>query len=161
MAHSAAGLLLPPLAQRLNAVRQVWLAAVVADYANGRSFAEELSTDPEFVVSGEWLGANVADDPVAAAYFLFHDCDLATLRGALPTVAVSDLSPLYAERPAYNPTTLPSTYLLPTQDRTVRPSWMRLVAQRRLSVDPVEIDAGHNCYAAYPREVAAIIDGQR
>jgi hypothetical protein len=36
-AHSAAGLLLPALARRLDARHQVWLAAVVADYVGSRS----------------------------------------------------------------------------------------------------------------------------
>lgn len=45
VAHSAAGLLLPTLARRLDARRQVWPAAV-ADYRGQRSLFEELRHDP-------------------------------------------------------------------------------------------------------------------
>ena len=53
VAHSASGLLLPALARRIRASQQVWLAAVVADYAGGRSFLQEFQRDPLAVVNPE------------------------------------------------------------------------------------------------------------
>jgi pimeloyl-ACP methyl ester carboxylesterase len=52
-AHSAAGLLLPALAERLDAVHQVWMAAVVVDYAGGRSLLDEIRGDPTAVFHPE------------------------------------------------------------------------------------------------------------
>src|SRR5262245_58727582 len=124
LAHSAAGLVLPALAERVDAARQVWLAAVVGDHRGGRSFRAELQADPGAVVNPEWVGADPATDPVLAAYFLFHDADLATLRAALPTVVRRDLTALYAEVPPVDPAARPSTYLLPRDDRTLLPAWM-------------------------------------
>lgn len=83
-AHSAAGLLLPALAQRLDATHQVWMAAAVADYAGQRSLISEIKADPTGVFNAEWVGINPTDDPVLATYFLFHDGDLSTLRKACP-----------------------------------------------------------------------------
>lgn len=69
VAHSAAGLLLPTLARRLDARHQVWLAAAVADYRGQRSLFEELRHDPRSVFQAEWLGIDPTTDPVLATYF--------------------------------------------------------------------------------------------
>jgi pimeloyl-ACP methyl ester carboxylesterase len=156
-AHSAGGLLLPALAARLDAAHQVWLAAVVPDFAGGRSFLTELRADPGAVVDPEWIGVDPTRDPAAAAHFLFHDADPATLREALTTVALCDLSSVYAEAPPLDPAARPSTYALPTGDRTLRPSWMAAAARERLGVEPVELPGGHNNHVAHAEEVAATI----
>ncbi|QVQ54312.1 alpha/beta hydrolase [Spiractinospora alimapuensis] len=157
-AHSASGLLLPAIARRVGARHQVWLAATVADFHGQRSLLAELQQDPHDMFSPEWLGENPADDPVVAAYFLFHDADLATLRQALTTVALCDLSEIYAETPAEDPARLPSTYVLPTEDRALRPDWMTRAAHDRLGVEPVPVTGGHNFYTAAPDTTAAVIN---
>jgi pimeloyl-ACP methyl ester carboxylesterase len=157
VAHSAAGLLLPALARRLDAGHQVWLAAAVADYTGKRSLLAEIQEDPHAVVNPEWLGVDPTQDPVLATYFLFHDADLATLREALSTVAICDLSAIYAETPVEDPARLPSTYVLPTGDRTLSVDWMARVARERLHVEPTEISGAHNFYAAQPDDVADLI----
>jgi len=156
-AHSAGGLLLPALAARLDSDHQVWMAAVVPDFAGGRGFRAELRADPAAVVDPEWIGVDPAADHAAAARFLFHDADPATLREALATVAVCDLATVYAEDPPLDPAARPSTYLLPTGDRTLRPSWMAAAARERLGVEPVELPGGHNNHVAHAEEVAAAI----
>lgn len=154
VAHSAAGLLLPALARRLDALHQVWMAAAVADYAGGRSFLSEFQQDPHSVVSPEWVDVDPTTDPVLATYFLFHDADLSTLRAGLATLASCDLSAVYAEMPSVDPTRVPSTYLLPTGDRTLRPEWMARVARERLHVEPTPIRGGHSPFVASPNLVA-------
>lgn len=158
LAHSAAGLLLPALARRLDARHQIWLAAAVADYAGRRSLLEEVQVDPTAVFHAEWVGVDPSADPVLATYFLFHDADLATLQAALRTVAICDLSAVYGETPTENPSRLPSTYLLPAEDRTFTRDAMELMARERLGVEPVVVPGGHNCYVAHAREVAEAID---
>jgi hypothetical protein len=157
-AHSAAGLLLPTLARDLAASHQVWLAAAVADYRGGRSLMAEIQADPTAVFNPEWLGIDPTSDPVLATYFLFHDADLATLQAALPTVARCDLRAVYDETPRDEPARLPSTYVLPTEDRATRPDWMQTIARERLEVEPDRVPGGHNCYVAHGRQVARLID---
>ncbi len=94
---------------------------------------------------------------MVASYFLFHDADLATLRAALDTVALCDLSALYAEVPDEDPARLPSTYLLPADDRTLTRAAMERMARDRLGVEPVVVAGGHNCYVAHPDTVAKVI----
>jgi hypothetical protein len=157
-AHSGAGLLLPALAQRVRAARQVWLAALVPDYDGERSFADEIATDPSQVVHDEWVGVDPSTDPVLATYFLFHDAPLPVLRNALESVKTFDLGVIYREVSIHDPRAIASTYLVPTADRTVRPDWMLRVARSRLGIEPVTLNAGHNCYAAFPARVADVIE---
>ncbi len=157
VAHSAAGLLLPALARRLDARHQVWLAAAVADYAGCRSVIDELRGDPASVFRSEWIGVDPTSDPVLATYFLFHDADLVALRAALSTVAKCDLSALYAEQPVEDPARLASTYVLPADDRTFTRAAMERMARERLGVEPVVVPGGHNCYFAHAATVAEVI----
>ncbi|MGO1517465.1 esterase/lipase family protein [Arthrobacter rhombi] len=158
-AHSAAGLLMPALARELDANHQVWLAAAVADYVGRRSLLAEIKQSPLDVFNTEWVGIDPTSDPVLAAYFLFHDANLATLKEALLTIAPCDLSAVYAETPPEDPARISSTYVLPTGDRTLSTTWMRRVARQRLRCEPIEIAAAaHNFYAARSEDVAAIID---
>ncbi|WP_020500134.1 alpha/beta fold hydrolase [Sciscionella marina] len=158
VAHSASGLLLPSISAALGARHQVWLAAMVADYVGRQSLLEELRSDHSAVFNSEWIGADPTSDPVLATYFLFHDCDLAGLRAALATVRGCDLRGAYTEVAPHDPRAVPSTYLLPTADRTLRPEYMRHMARRRLGVEPVELPGGHNLYCANPYTVAQAID---
>ncbi|MGH3446513.1 MAG: alpha/beta fold hydrolase [Nocardioidaceae bacterium] len=66
VAHSAAGLLLPALARRLDARHQVWLAAAVPDYRGHRSLLEEIQAEPTAVFQPEWIGLDPTTDPVLA-----------------------------------------------------------------------------------------------
>ena len=158
LAHSAAGLLLPALAERLDAAHQVWLAAFVADHAGGRSLLDEVRDDPSALFHDGWVGADPTTDPVLATCFLFHDADLPTLRWALSTVAPCDLSGVYAERPRLDPGARPSTYLLPVDDRTLTAAAMGRMARERLRVEPAEVPGGHNCFVAHPAAVADAVD---
>ncbi|MBV9011558.1 MAG: alpha/beta hydrolase [Pseudonocardiales bacterium] len=160
LAHSAAGLLLPAVARRLDAVHQIWLAAAVADYPNRRSLLTELQADPQAMVNPEWLGVDPTTDPVLATYFLFHDAGLAALRHGLATLHATDLSGVYAEVPATDPARISSSYLLPRGDRALRATWMARVARERLGVEPIEVDGGHNLYVARPELVAEAIATQ-
>jgi pimeloyl-ACP methyl ester carboxylesterase len=162
VAHSGAGLLLPAVADRLGAGHLVWLAAAVPDFDGGSSFAEQIERSGSELAGEEWrrFGRESTEDPVVAAYFGFHDCDLETLRWALTTVQLFYPAAVYAERPPARPEG-PSTYVLPRQDRTLRPEWMSKVARDRLGVEPVEIDGGHFPHVSRPDVLADILEGCR
>lgn len=171
VAHSASGLLLPAVAAALGATCRVYLAAVAPDRAGGRSLLDELTADPADIVDPAWIGADPTADAVLACHFLFHDViargDLALLRRALGTVAPTRLDALYALVPGRVPGrgfeldaagwSIPAGYVLPRDDRTLRPTWMTRVARERLGVEPVVVDGGHNAYVATPGPVADAI----
>ncbi|MGO9081969.1 MAG: alpha/beta fold hydrolase [Streptosporangiaceae bacterium] len=158
VAHSGAGILLPALAAELDASHLVWLAAYVPS-PDGRSYHEEVQESAGQMFSPEWRASaqSVMADPVVAAYFLFHDCDLASLRWGLSTLRAFNPSGAYREPAAARPP-VPSTFVLPRLDRTLQPDWMRAAARQRLGVDPVEIDAGHCPHVSQPAVVAAILE---
>lgn len=155
VAHSGSGVLLPATATALGARRQVWLAAFVPD--GRRSFREEVPPEPAAVFNPEWLGVDPTVDPVAATYFLFHDCDLPTLRWALTTLRLFTPTRLY-QQPVALAGHIPSAYLLAARDRTLRPDWCRREASRRLGAEVVEIDAGHCPHVSRPERTADILD---
>lgn len=53
---------------------------------------------------------------------------------------------------------VPSTYILPVDNRTLRPAWMRRAARDRLGVEPVEIEGGHCPHVSFPQVVADVLE---
>jgi pimeloyl-ACP methyl ester carboxylesterase len=157
VAHSGGGLVLTELGSRLRARHLVWLAAVVPDFAGGRSLLDQINADMAGMFGTEWPQWE-GEDPTEAAYFLFHGCDLATLRWALGTLRT--WRPVAAcGEPAGRAPDVPSTYVLPRDDRTLTPTWMRAAARERLGAAPVEIDGDHCPHVAYSELVATILTG--
>ena len=155
VAHSGGGLVLPAAARLLNARHLVWIGAVVQDFAGGRSFLSEIEERRDEMFGAEW-SEWTDDDPVVAAYFLFHSCDLATLRWAMTTLRPFRPSTAFAERPGTAPDA-PSTYILPRHDRTLRPAWMRAEVPKRLGVTPIEVDGDHCPHVAQAGFVADVL----
>jgi pimeloyl-ACP methyl ester carboxylesterase len=153
--HSAAGALATAIAAAVGARHVAWLAAVLPDV--GRSVMDEVQADAG-MFAAEWRtwSAGLTDAPAETAYFLFHDCDLDTLRWALSTVRLWSPRTVF-EQTATQPVTVPSTYVLPAEDRTLTPEWMRRAAKERLGVDPVDVPGGHCPHVSRPEEVAAIL----
>jgi pimeloyl-ACP methyl ester carboxylesterase len=154
LAHSGSGPLLPAAARILAARRQVWLAAWVPD--EHATFAEEVSDHAEAAFNPEWIGKDPTDDDDVAAAFVYHDCDQATLAWALSTRRAFLPSTVYHERIKLA-REIPSTYIVASKDRTIRPDWQRRMARERLGVEPIEIEAGHCPNVSQPDSLAAIL----
>jgi len=153
LAHSGAGPLLPATARALQASHQVWLAAWVPDPE--ASFVEDTGLHAEAAFNPDWIGKDPAEDAAAAA-FLYHDADDATLRWALSTRRLFLPRAVYGERLALAPE-IPSTYVVAADDRTIRPEWQRRMARERLGVDPVEMPTGHCPNVSQPDRLAEIL----
>lgn len=154
VAHSGSGQLLPAAVRRLDARRQVWLAAYVPD--GHHSLRDDVSPAPTEVFNPEWLGRDPTADPVLAAYFLYHDCDLETLQWALTTLRPFTPKRVPVERIALAPE-VSSTYIVATADRTLRPDWCRRAATRRLHAEIIDVEAGHCPHVSEPDELAAVL----
>lgn len=48
--------------------------------------------------------------------------------------------------------------MLPAEDRTLTPGWMRRAARERPGTDPVEVPGGHCPHVSRPEQVADILD---
>jgi Alpha/beta hydrolase family len=154
LAHSGAGPLLPAAARALVASRQVWLAAWVPDPE--ASFLEDTGRNLEEAFDPGWVGKDPTEDAAAAAAFLYHDCDDATLTWALSTRRLFLPRGVYGERIALAPE-VPSTYVVAARDRTIRPEWQRRMARERLGVDPVELPTGHCPNVSQPDRLAELL----
>jgi pimeloyl-ACP methyl ester carboxylesterase len=154
LAHSGSGPLLPASARALEACHQVWLAAWVPDPQT--SFAEESAAHAEDAFNPDWLGKDPVGDDTAAATFVYHDCDAATRDWALSTRRLFLPRAVYGERISLVEG-LPSTYIVATHDRTIRPEWQRRMARERLGVEPIEIGSGHCPNVSQPDRLAEIL----
>ncbi len=154
VAHSGSGLVLPAIARAVGAHRQIWLAAYVPD--GRRSLANEAAEAGEGLFAPEWMGEDPTADPVAAAYFLFHDCPLETVRWALATLRRFVSARLYRSVVAPE-TAIPSTYIAASLDRTVRPTWQRREPGWRVGAQVVEVEAGHCPHVSRPEVTATLI----
>ena len=154
VAHSGMGPLIPDVGRAVGASHGVWLAAGVP--SRDRSLREEIDLGPTEIFNAEWIGQDPTKDPVLASYFLFHDCTLEDLQWALTTARLYAPSFLYASR--LRESSFPSTYILGTQDRVIRPDWSRRVARSRLGATPIEINAGHCLQVSAAGELARILD---
>src|SRR5690349_4539026 len=81
VAHSAAGLYLPLVAERWRPRRMVFLAAVLPK--PGISMMDQFRADPS-MMNPAWVGQNPTDADVAID-FIFHDCPPERLDWALST----------------------------------------------------------------------------
>jgi hypothetical protein len=155
--HSAAGVVAPAIAAAVGARHVAWLGAVVPD--PGRSVMDELAADPGMFGAEwhDWTG-DLEGAPAETAYFLFHDCDLATLRWALSTTRLWPVRSLFEAPGAPLADLPPSTSVVPTEDRTLTPDWMRRVARERLKTDPIDVPGGHCPHVSRPEQVAALLD---
>jgi hypothetical protein len=154
LAHSGAGPLLPTTARALDARHQVWLAAWVPD--PGASFVEDTNRHAQAAFNPDWIGKDPTEDDAVAAAFLYHDADDTMLDWALSTRRLFLPLGVYGQRLPLAPE-IPSTYIVATSDRTIRPGWQRQMARERLGVDPIEIPSGHCPNVSQPDRLAELL----
>ena len=154
VAHSSSGMLLPAIAADLDAVCQVWLAAWIPD--GSRSLLDEVQVASTHIFNADWIGIDPGADRAWATYFLFHDCDFATLSWALGTLRSLDTPGLYTQ-PIELARHIPSVAIVPTEDRTMRPSWMLNSVRTRLGVEPITVPGGHCPHVSRPDVIAEIL----
>jgi pimeloyl-ACP methyl ester carboxylesterase len=157
VAHSASGWFLPLVASFRRVRRMVFLAAAVPRI--GMSFIEQLSAEPE-MINPAWMGKDPRNAAVANE-FLLHDCPPDRLPWANATIRVLTLRRVWSERyPLEQWPAVPASYLVCSQDRTIRPEWSRKIANTQLDVEPIELSAGHCPYISRPKELAEILMNQ-
>jgi pimeloyl-ACP methyl ester carboxylesterase len=120
------------------------------------SFIEDVDAHIEAAFNPDWIGKDPIEDDAAAATFLYHDCDEATLEWALSTRREFVPRAVYDERISLA-SEIPSTYIVAGKDRTIRPDWQRTMARERLKVEPIEIPTGHCPNLSRPERLAEIL----
>jgi len=155
LAHSASGMYLPLVADRVALRRMVFLAAAIP--RPGLSIRDELRADPS-IFNPAWIGKNPMDDDVAVE-FVFHDCPPERLEWAMSTRIL-----FYAKRAMEEACPLtawpdvPTTYIVCAHDRTITPAWQRRAAREWLGVEPIELPSGHCPNVSQPEMLADVLE---
>ena len=156
VAHSASGMYLPLVADRVPLRRMVFLAALIP--RPGLSFMDQFRADPSMFNSA-WLGKNPLEDEVALE-FVYHDCPPERLDWAMSTRIL-----FYAKRAMQEPCPLETwpamaaTYIVCADDRTITPAWQRRAAREWLGVEPIELPGGHCPNVSRPVALADVLEG--
>jgi pimeloyl-ACP methyl ester carboxylesterase len=133
----------------------VFLAALVP--RPGISIIDQYRADPSMFNSA-WIGANPMVDEVALE-FVYHDCPPDRLAWALSTRVY-----FYAKRALEEPCPLvewpsvPASYIVCADDRTLTPAWQRRVAREWLGVAPAELPGGHCPHVSRPEALAGLLE---
>jgi pimeloyl-ACP methyl ester carboxylesterase len=154
LAHSGSGTLLPAASKALKARHRVWSAAWVPN--PHASFIEEMRANPKEAFNPEWIGKDPTKDTSVAINFLYHDCDQETIDWALTTHRLFMPKAVYNQRIALDDE-IPSSYIVASHDRTIRPDWQRRMARERLHIEPLEIATGHCPHISAPEQFAQLL----
>jgi pimeloyl-ACP methyl ester carboxylesterase len=155
VAHSASGLMLPSVAGARPVQRIVFLAGVIPRI--GMSFMDQFQANPARMFNPEWIGQDPWTDEQAAVRFLFHDCEPDVARWALTTRTAWYPDGFYQETcPLESWPDAPSSYIVCTEDRTLRPEWCAVSARELLGVEPIEIPGGHCPQISRPEHLAEV-----
>ena len=155
VAHSASGMYLPLVADRWPLRRMVFLAALIP--RPGLSVMDQFRADPSMFNSA-WIGKNPMEDGVALE-FVYHDCPPERLDWAMSTRLL-----FYAKRAMEEPCplaslpTVPTTYIVCAEDRTITPAWQRRAAREWLGVEPIELPGGHCPNVSRPEALADVLE---
>jgi len=155
VAHSAGGMFLPVLAEIWQPRQMIFLAALIP--RPGISILDQFRADPS-MFQPAWVGKDPMNDEVALE-FVYHDCP----RDRIPW-ALSTRVDFYAKRAMEEPCPLttwpsiPSSYIVCADDRTISPEWQRRAACEWLGVKPVELPGGHCPHVSRPEALAVILE---
>lgn len=160
--HSAAGLFLPCLAERIQARAEIHLASLVArpdESFLDRIFAGEEVFTPEWEEAyREILTVQPPSEKLRTTIepFLFHDCPVGSFTAHWRPSPALDL--LYNTRfPASKSSGRQRHYIVCRDDRTIRPEWQRQTARKIGESEQPEFASGHCPHLAKPQELASLL----
>jgi pimeloyl-ACP methyl ester carboxylesterase len=167
VAHSLGGLVGPIVAEELDAVLLVLLAAMVPQpgetclqLLEATGYAPRVESEEVDDVASEADDRVIMSDAAAIAAF-YHD--------VAPDVAARAVSELRGQSSSVFSEPWPlaawpdvaTRYILARDDRMVSPGWARRVTADRLGIVPDEIDGGHSPFLSRPAELADLLEQLR
>lgn len=155
VAHSGSGALIPSVADRVDAARQVFVSAWIPDGIH--SLIGEHDSDPTAMFHPDWIGKDPGNDPAIATKYLFHDCPPHVETWALTTIRSFHPHTLYHHRMPAPDRSIPAAAIVATRGRALRADWAASAVRRRLGIEPGFVDAGHCPHVSRPDAVVAAI----
>lgn len=158
--HSYAGNTIPLVAARRPVRHLVYLCAMIPDV--GRSLVEQLADEPQMLNPKYEQGLSAVDDRLCQEWtdfgiardVFYFDCDEQTAEAALSRLRPQSVNPAVfpfslAEHPR-----VPTTYVVCSDDRMLRPEWSRHAVRERLNATLVEMPGGHSPMLSQPKVLA-------
>lgn len=163
--HSYAGNTIPLVAARRPLRHLVYLCAMIPDV--GRSLAEQLTDRPEMLNPAYERGLSALDDQLCQRWkdreiardVFYYDCDEQTAQAALDRLRPQSVNPaLYPCSLTAHPR-LPTTYVVCSDDRMLRPEWSLKAVRDRLDAELIELPGGHSPMLSQPQVLADLLLG--
>jgi pimeloyl-ACP methyl ester carboxylesterase len=159
--HSAAGLVIPLLADRRRVSRLIFLAALVP--VIGQSLAEQNSFKTERKDSAQAgfatdEGGLISMDPAVAKKVFYHDCSDEAAAWAVERLIPNDSTIVTETTPLEHWPSVPSSSIVCTEDRAIPLAQGMASAQEQLGATPVRFPGGHSPFLARPAELASVIE---
>jgi pimeloyl-ACP methyl ester carboxylesterase len=163
--HSYAGNVIPLVAARRPLRRLVYLCAMIPDV--GRSLAEQLTDSTEMLNPVFESGLSAPDERLcqhwidldAASEVFYGDCEAHVASAALGRLRPQSITPAVHPCSLARHPAVPTTYIVCTDDRMLRPEWSRRAVHERLSADLIEFPGGHSPFYSRPADLAELLLG--
>jgi pimeloyl-ACP methyl ester carboxylesterase len=161
--HSYAGNTIPLVAARRPLRHLVYLCAMIPDV--GRSLAEQLTDKPEMLNPAYEQGLSALDDQLCqrwadlgiAREVFYFDCDEQTAQAALDRLQPQSVNPALFPYSLTEHPRLPTTYVVCSDDRMLRPEWSRQAVRERLDAELIELPGGHSPMLSAPQVLADVL----
>ena len=161
--HSYAGNTIPLVAARRPLRHLVFLCAMIPDV--GRSLAEQLTDDPEMLNPVFEKGLSALDDQLCQRWtdlaiardVFYYDCDEQTARAALDRLRPQSINPAMCPFSLAEHPPVPTTYVVCSGDRMLRPEWSLQAVRDRLDAELIELPGGHSPMLSAPQVLADLL----
>jgi pimeloyl-ACP methyl ester carboxylesterase len=157
--HSLSGIAIP-LVPALTPVRRlVYLGALIP--RPGERMADILARDDALgdtrAVSRDAQGRTYWSSVESAIEILYHDCEPDRARAAAARLRRQARAPHEEPCPLERLPDGPTSYVLMSEDRMIRPQWSRVAAALLLGIDAIELPGGHSPMLANPERLADVL----
>jgi pimeloyl-ACP methyl ester carboxylesterase len=161
--HSIAGLFLPLLADKLQAIAEVYIAALIPEV--GHSFFDRMFSG-EDIFDHEWMSGyedlRRSKDPASThreflTYHLFHDCPADTVHSSWIKSSLA-ISQIYEfPYPEGQFSRRYRHYVICGDDRSIHPRWQSLAGRALCGVNETVIGTGHCPQISKPQVLADLL----
>ncbi|MGZ5392177.1 MAG: alpha/beta fold hydrolase [Mycobacterium sp.] len=161
--HSYAGNTIPLVAARRPVRHLVFLCAMIPDV--GRSLVEQLTDKPEMLNPIYEQGLSALDDQLCQRWIdlgiardiFYFDCDEQIAQAALGRLRPQSVNPALFPFSLTEHPTLPTTYVVCSDDRMLRPEWSLQAVRERLDAELIELPGGHSPMLSQPQVLADLL----
>lgn len=169
VAHSAAGLVAPTVAQVARVAELVLVAALMQ--VPGMSWIEQRAATGSEQHTAFFLEreSHILTDEVGAlswratdaAELFYNDCKPADAALATQRLSPQHLTIFNECAPARESSLIPTRYVVCSQDRVVSPEWAKRTAHLQFNARIEEFDAAHSPFWSRPDDFAALLSNGR